>query len=206
MITINKQRFFSKFSHARKEILDILADSENELYKKAGINTKDRLANFLSQTATESQGFSRLEENLYYTNPDRIRVIFKKYFKNTSPEGYIKNPQKLANYVYANRMGNGNVESEDGYNFRGKSLIQITGRENTEKYAASRGISVEAANQYLLTNKGAIDGAIWFWDMLKLNDLADTNNIIAITKKINGGLNGIEDRRNYFNFFKSIIT
>lgn len=206
MITINKQKLFSKFSHARKEILDILADPENELYKKADINTKDRLANFLSQTATESQGFSKLEENLYYTTPDRIRAVFKKYFKNVSPEGYTKNPQKLANYVYANRMGNGNVESGDGYNFRGKSLIQITGRENTEKFAASRGISVEAANQYLLTNKGAIDGAIWFWDKLNLNDLADTNNLTAITKKINGGLNGLEDRRAYLNFFKSIIT
>jgi putative chitinase len=106
--------------------------------------------------------------------------------------------QAIANLVYANRMGNGPVESGDGYRYSGKGLIQLTGKDNYTWFAASLGISVEAAAEYLETFEGAAQSACWFWETNKLNQWADAGDILTLTKRINGGTIGLEDRIKHY--------
>lgn len=161
------------------------------------INTPQRVAAFIAQCAHESGGFIVLKENLNY-RWQTLRKIFPKYFPTDElAQAYAAQPNKqelIANLVYANRMGNGPPESGDGYRFCGRGLIQLTGRENYSWFAASLEISVEAAAEYLETFEGAAQSACWFWETNKLNQYADTGDILKLTKRINGGTIGLEDR------------
>jgi putative chitinase len=111
----------------------------------------------------------------------------------------------IANRVYANRMGNGDERSGDGWKYRGRGLIQITGKNNYVKFSEFMGISLEKITEYMETYDGAMTSACWFWDLNALNTLADTGNIKEMTKKINGGYNGLEDRLNKYNMILEII-
>lgn len=161
------------------------------------INTPQRVAAFIAQCAHESGGFMVLKENLNY-RWQTLRKIFPKYFPTDElAQAYAAQPNKqelIANLVYANRMGNGTPESGDGYRFCGRGLIQLTGRENYSWFAASLEISVEEAAEYLETFEGAAQSACWFWETNKLNQYADTGDILTLTKRINGGTIGLEDR------------
>lgn len=161
------------------------------------INTPQRVAAFIAQCAHESGGFMVLKENLNY-RWQTLRKIFPKYFPTDElAQSYAAQPNKqelIANLVYANRMGNGTPESGDGYRFCGRGLIQLTGRENYSWFAASLEISVEEAAEYLETFEGAAQSACWFWETNKLNQYADTGDILTLTKRINGGTIGLEDR------------
>ena len=158
-----------------------------------------RLAGFLAQTAHESGGFNFIKENLNYSK-DGLRKIFGKYFPNDDiANQYARQPERIANRVYANRMGNGPEESGDGYRFCGRGLIQLTGRSNYTKLANDLGISVEETAQYLETPNGAVSSAGWFWDNNNLNQYCDKGDFITLTKRINGGTIGIEDRTKHFN-------
>lgn len=157
-----------------------------------------RIAGFIAQTAHESGGFNFIKENLNYS-ADGLTKIFHKYFPNAElAQHYARQPQKIANRVYANRMGNGPEESGDGYSFCGRGLIQLTGRTNYTKFASALGLSLEDTVAYLETPEGATASAGWFWDNNKLNQYCDNGNFVMLTKRINGGTIGIEDRQHKY--------
>jgi len=158
-----------------------------------------RIASFLAQVAHESGGFNFTKENLNYS-ADGLQKVFGKYFPDAATaNAYARQPEKIANRVYANRMGNGDEASGDGYKFCGRGLIQLTGRDNYTKYAAAVKRELDDAVAYLETPAGAASSAGWFWDVNKLNEFADKDNIIGMTKRINGGTNGIDDRLALYN-------
>lgn len=165
------------------------------------INTPQRIAAFIAQCAHESGGFMTLKENLNY-KPQTLRKIFPKYFPTDEiAQKYASLPNKqeaIANKVYANRMGNGPEESGDGYRYCGRGLIQLTGKQNYSWFAASLGISVEEASEYLQTFEGAAQSACWFWETNSLNELADAGDIVTMTKRINGGTIGLDDRITHY--------
>jgi putative chitinase len=162
------------------------------------INTRLRVAAFLAQTGHESTHFMRLEENLNYSADGLLRV-FGKYFPNRElAEQYHRKPEMIANRVYANRMGNGSPGSGDGWAFRGRGAIQLTGRNNYELYAREMNMTVAAVQGFLVTPRGAMLSAGWFWNKAKLNDEADEGDIRTITRRINGGYNGLADRQRIY--------
>jgi putative chitinase len=168
--------------------------------KRFDILTRPRLAHFAAQLGHESQGFSRVEENLNYTAP-RLREVFgERFATNALAEPYARNPEALANLVYAARMGNGSVASGDGWTYRGRGLIQLTGRSNYRAAGTALGIGLESDPDQARTPWNAALIAGWFWSMRKVNADADQGaaGLAGVTKKINGGLHGIEDRRQRF--------
>lgn len=173
----------------------------SQLLPDYGINTPQRIAAFIAQCAHESGNFMVLRENLNY-RPVTLRKIFPKYFPNDQiAADYCSRPNKqqaIANKVYANRMGNGDEASGDGWRYAGKGLIQLTGKDNYSWFAASLEISVEEASEYLLTFEGAAQSACWFWETNNLNQWADKGDILTLTKRINGGTIGLDDRIKHY--------
>jgi putative chitinase len=155
----------------------------------------------MAQCAHESGGFLFLKENLNYKAAS-LRKIFPKYFPDDAiANKYASLPNKaeaIANRIYANRMGNGPESSGDGYRFCGRGLIQLTGRDNYTFFAGSLQISVEEASEYLQTFEGAAQSACWFWETNNLNQFADNGDILTMTKRINGGTIGLEDRIKHY--------
>lgn len=173
----------------------------NEILPEYEINTPQRVAAFLAQCAHESGGFTALKENLNYKAAS-LRKVFPKYFPDDATANhYASMPNKqeaIANRVYANRMGNGDEHSGDGYRYCGRGLIQLTGKDNYTWFAASLEIPVEEAAEYLQTFEGAVQSACWFWETNNLNTQADAGDIKLMTKKINGGYIGLEDRIKHY--------
>ena len=162
------------------------------------INTPKRIAAFIAQCAHESGGFRFLKENLNY-KAESLMKTFPKYFHTRElADQYAKQPVKIANRVYASRMGNGDEASGDGYRYCGRGFIQLTGKDNYSWFAASLEISVEEAATYLETFEGAAQSACWFWENNNLNVEADAGDIKKMTKKINGGYIGLEDRIKHY--------
>ena len=157
-----------------------------------------RLAGFLAQTAHESGGYTAIKENLNYSAKG-LRGTFGKYFPNDEiANQYAKKPERIANRVYGNRMSNGPEESGDGYRFCGRGLIQLTGRANYTKFAQDLNMSLEDTIAYLETPNGAVASAGWFWDNNKLNQYCDSGDFVTLTKRINGGTIGLEDRKHHY--------
>ena len=185
-------------------------DEVNDLFNKYSINTPFRQAMFLAQCSHESAGFKYKAENLNYS-AESLNKVFPKYFKNSGRDAaaYARNPEKIANVVYANRMGNGDTVSGDGYKFRGRGYIQLTGKENYTKFAAKAGLSLEEAVAYCETDKGALESALYFWDRENLNSLCVESDVdgscLKVTKRINGGTNGLDDRKNKFKKYLDIL-
>ena len=173
----------------------------NEMLPKYGITTDKRIASFVSQCAHESMDFRVLEENLNYKEATLLRV-FPRYFgpgKENAAE-YAGKPEKIANYVYMDKNRSkagalGNQKEGDGFLFRGKGLKQVTGRANTTAFGKTVGMTAEEAAEYLLTKKGALESALWFWGSRNLNEVADTGDVTRLTKIINGGDIGLADRQ-----------
>lgn len=164
------------------------------------INTPQRIAAFIAQCSHESGGFMVLKENLNY-RPETLTKLFGKYFTLDQARDYCSRPNKqeaIANRIYANRMGNGPEDSGDGYRYCGRGLIQLTGKENYTWFAASLQIPVEEASEYLQTFEGAAQSACWFWETNNLNQWADKGDILTLTKRINGGTIGLEDRIKHY--------
>lgn len=169
------------------------------------IDTPERVAMFLAQCSHESMNFNTLEENLKYSK-SALNRVFRKYFgsKRDASE-YAYKPEKIANVVYSNRMGNGDEASGDGWRYRGRGVIQLTGKSNYSKFAKSIGATLDQAIDYLSTKMGALEGACWFWEENNINRYADTNDVRGSTKRINGGYNGLKDRENYYNHISSVF-
>ena len=174
----------------------------SQLFPDYGIDTPQRMAAFIAQCAHESANFMVLKENLNY-RAATLRKIFPKYFPDDAiANDYASRPNKqeaIANKVYANRMGNGDEASGDGFRYCGRGLIQLTGKSNYSWFAASIEITVEEASEYLQTFEGAAQSACWFWETNNLNQWADKGDILTLTKKINGGTIGLEDRIKHYN-------
>ena len=162
------------------------------------ITTPQRVAAFLAQCAHESGGFIFLKENLNYKAAS-LRRVFPKYFPDDAIAAqYAGKGEMIANRVYANRMGNGPEESGDGFRYCGRGLIQLTGKNNYTFFAGSLDIPVEEASEYLQTFEGAVQSACFFWETNKLNQWADAGDILTLTKRINGGTIGLEDRQKHY--------
>ena len=174
------------------------------LFEKYELTTKLRIAHFMAQIEHES-GLKPISENLNYS-ASRLLIVFPKYFPdNKTAANYSKHPERIANRVYANRMGNGNEASGDGWKYRGRGFIQITGKENYYRLHIDADLDCLKNPDLLLEEANAMISALWFWKLKGLNTLADKNDIIGITKRINGGLNGIEHRKELLTKWKKEI-
>jgi putative chitinase len=160
-----------------------------------------RLSHFLSQVAHESGNFRVLYENLNYSASGLIKV-FPRYFNATTAVQFARKPQLIANRVYANRIGNGNEASGDGWNYRGRGYLQVTGRANYKAFSQYIGEDCEK-NPDLIATKYSLDSALWFFDRNKLWTLCDKGeeNVPIVSRRVNGGTNGLQDRLNKFRSF-----
>lgn len=206
----SKKQYISKdvlqkcIPNAKFENIDLFHEPINsslELYK---IDTTLRISHFLAQIAHESNNLNTLEENLNYSSAGLIKV-FPKYFRTVNASEYHRQPEKIANHVYSNRMGNGAKESGDGWKYRGRGLIQITGKFNYADCGRDLGIDLINNPDLLLKPEFAARSAGWFWNKKNLNFYADKNDINIITKLINGGYNGLEFRKMHYEKIKKIL-
>jgi putative chitinase len=144
-------------------------------------------------------------ENLNY-RPETLCKVWPHYFNESNANDYAHQPEKIANRAYANRMGNGPEESGDGWKFCGRGLIQITGKDNYSRFAQSIDTPVEEVPEFLGTFEGAIQSACWFWESNNLNALADNGDVLGLTKKINGGTLGLDERKQHTAQAHSILV
>jgi putative chitinase len=164
----------------------------NATFQKYNISTPKREAAFIGQCSVESANFTHLQENLNYS-AQRLMQVWPSRFPNISmAQPYANNPEKLANFVYAGRMGN--LQDGDGWKFHGRGLIQLTGRENYANCGSSIGVDILDNPDLLLTPKYATLSAGWFWHKRDLNSLADAQEYGTMTRRINGGTTGLDER------------
>ncbi len=186
------------------------------------INTPKRIAAFLAQTAHESGGYTMLEENLNYS-ADTMAVVWPNRFAEMGPDkkpikengknkpnkfalALHRKPEMIANVVYSNRMGNGTIESGEGYKYRGRGLKQLTGKDNYTRCGNALGVDLVAQPELLLTPQYAALSAGWFWDSNRLGDFADRDDFVGMTKKINGGTIGLADRESRYKAVLSVLS
>lgn len=179
---------------------EVFCNLLDNLLPAAGIDSKERVNMFLAQCGHESGGFSRFTEGLNYSAKG-LRATFPKYFPDEATAiKYERQKEKIANRVYANRMGNSTESSGDGWKYRGFGLIQLTFKDNFSAFSKDTGIDlVTDPEQYRTDMSVIIKTAIWFWNKNNLNKFADAKDILGATKKINGGINGLEDRTKHYN-------
>lgn len=188
---------------------DVVLKELPSVMEKFSINTPLRLAHFLAQVAHESGNFKFLKENLNY-GAAGLRATFPKYFKDdATAKAYERKPEKIASRVYANRMGNGDEASGDGWKYRGRGFIQLTGKVN---YKAFSDFIKEdcVANPDLVSDKYPLTSAAWFFDKNKLWEICDKGDsevvVLAVTKRVNGGTHGLADRQSKFSTFNNLLS
>jgi putative chitinase len=198
-----------KLDKLKGHIPDAVIQMIPDTAAKFQINTPLRLAHFLAQCGHESGGFRVTQENLNYSAKG-LAGIFKKYFPTEAAAApYARQPQKIANKVYANRMANGSEASGDGFKFRGRGYIQLTGRDNYTQFGKAIGEDM-AANPDAVSSKYALLSAAWFWSKNGLNKLADAGStdatVTSITKRVNGGTIGLADRIKHFKEYYHLLA
>lgn len=183
----------------------------NELCPRYGICGIRRQAHFLAQVAHESALFSATEENLNYSRDGLLRT-FSNYVSEDDADTLARNPELIANKVYANRIGNGDEKSKDGWNFRGRGLIQLTGRANYQAFnLAYQSCSnnqqdlISQPDLVCMDPNAAVFSAVWFWTIKQLNHTADTKNVEVVTKIVNGGTHGLAERQSLFDSLYSTL-
>jgi len=170
------------------------AEPLQAVFDKYNINTALRQASFIGQCQHESNNFRVLEENLHYSADGLMRVWPSRFNSRVVAEAYANQPEKIANKVYAGRMGNGTEETGDGWAYHGRGLIQLTGRDNYRNCGDALGLALITNPELLSMPKGACLSAGWFWNKHGLNELADAKDFETMTKRINGGTLGLDDR------------
>lgn len=168
------------------------------------INTVPRVAAFLAQCGHESAEFTILTENLNYSG-DALKKVWPRHFSDVDVSYYNRNPERIANRAYRDRMGNGNEASGDGWRYRGRGAIQLTGKSNYQAFAQSIGYTLDQAVAYLETLPGAVESAAWFWWKNGLNAIADSGDMVKMTKRINGGTLGLEDRLRHYEHMVHVL-
>jgi putative chitinase len=181
------------------------ADALNSAMDRFDIATPERQAGFLSQVGHESCLLTALSENLNYSATALLRV-FPRHFDQDSAQAYQRNPEKIANRAYANRMGNGDEASGDGYRFRGRGLIQITGRANYQACGTALGQPLIDTPEMLEKPECAALSAAWFWASNGLNAIADRKDVAAMTQRVNGGTLGLDDRERLYAKVADVLT
>ena len=205
MIELTIDILFECLPEAKRSNLEKFVEGLNETFEHFEIDTPERMAMFIAQTAHESGNFAATQENLNYSAKG-LNGTFRKYFPTEdSATPYARKPEKIANKVYGNRMGNGPESSGDGYKYCGRGLIQLTGHDNYQAFADSMEGDIEDLPEYLATFEGAVQSAAWFWETNNLNVLADAQDILALTKRINGGTIGLEDRIKHYNHALEVL-
>lgn len=181
-----------------------LARRYSTILRQHGIDTPLRLAHFFAQIDHES-GLKPVEENLNYS-ADALQRVFGKYFPiYETAQKYARKPEKIANKVYANRMDNGDEKSGDGWRYRGRGFIQITGKYNYTQLSNDTGVDYVSDPDKLLNEADSMVAALWYWNKHDLNDYADQDDILTITKRINGGTNGLQHRKQLLEKYKGIF-
>ena len=194
------------FPGAKKHILETYHSAILQACEQFELDTIERQAAFLSQCAHESGNFNSIVENLNYSAEALVKV-WPKHFPNiTFAKPYHRKPEKIANRAYRNRMGNGNEASGDGYRYRGRGFIQVTGRSNYEACGEALGIDLVSNPELLEQPEYVVLSAGWFWSDNSLNALADKEDIVGLTKRINGGTHGLEDRKSKYATAKKALT
>ncbi len=186
---VTKSQLTKFFNQTSVLTVEPLTDDLNKTLERHSINTPKRVAAFLAQVDVESGGLKAREENLNYS-AKRLMEVFPRHFRDVDVNQYDRNPPKIANRVYRNRMGNGPEESGDGWRYRGRGFIQLTGKNNYTAFGKSMGMTPEKASEYMSTPEGAFMSAGWFWETNKLNAVADQGNIDEISRIINAGPGG----------------
>lgn len=204
-MTITLEKLQSFFEDTPQATLQKYINPLNDTLNKYEINTPARIAMFFAQIGEESGGLTVTEENMNYS-AERLLQVFPRYFKSTDPNQYAHNPEKLANYVYANRMGNGDPESGDGFKYKGAGFIQITGYDNFSDFANDENITIDYAVEYLKTPEGACESAGWYWKKYNLNQYSDAGNVLKVTQIINGGTIGLDRRQQLYNEALSVFS
>jgi len=196
-----------KLENLKGHIPDAVIAQIPDAAKKFNISNPLRLAHFLAQCGHESAGFKAIQENLNYS-ADGLKKIFPKYFPGNLAEGYAKNPEKIASKVYGSRMGNGDETTKEGYKFRGRGYIQLTGKDNYTKFAKFIGEDT-VGNPDLVATKYPLASAAFFFDSNKLWAIcdkgADDATVTAVTKRVNGGTIGISDRIKHFKEYFGLL-
>ena len=181
----------------------------NTLLPKYNITTPLRIAHFLAQYACETQGFTKFIENTNYTSIERLMTVFPKYFKSKVQAAcYVGKPQEIASRVYADRYGNGSEETGDGFRYRGRGLCHLTFKSNYYQFSLEANVDCLRHPEILEELHYAVMVGCWYWNKHKLNALADKNTdeaFIQITKSINGGTNGLVDRKAYLTVCKKVF-
>ncbi len=196
MVTVAQLQ--SIFPTAKRANLAAYCGEINEAAVEFEIDNERRMAAFLAQCAHESGLFAHVRENLNYS-AQGLRGIWPKRFPTlAAAQPYHRNPEKIANKVYADRMGNGSEASGDGWSYRGRGLIQLTGKSNYQACGEGLEYDVIADPDYLETTEGASRSAAWFWYSRNLNKWADLGDIKSMTKIINGGYHGLEEREHFY--------
>lgn len=207
-----KEKLFQIFPRASGSSLNIdelvwqLDVALNSLVDDFGHNSLYRQAAFLAQCGHESGQYRVVVENLSYSK-EGLRKTFGKYFPTDELAAqYARQPWKIGSRVYANRMGNGDEASGEGFKFRGRGLIQLTGKDNYVKCGADLNRDLVSDPTYLETPEGAVKSALWFWNKNSLNTYADVEDIRGMTKRINGGYNGLDERIAYYEKAKNVLS
>jgi putative chitinase len=201
---VTAQQLQQIFPQADASDIDEICTPLNAAMAEFKINSAQEQAMFLAQCGHESGNFSTVQENLNYRAETLVKV-FPKYFRDVNPADYEKQPEKIANRVYSNRMGNGDESSGDGYRYRGRGLIQLTGKDNYGACAAALKYDLDSDPDYLETAEGAARSAAWFWAHNGLNKFADADDIIGCTKRVNGGTIGLAERQEHYKAAKSVL-
>jgi putative chitinase len=195
-------------SRLKGHVPDAVITQIPTVMEKFQINTPLRLAHFLAQCGHESGNFKAVQENLNYS-ADGLKKIFPKYFPGTLSESYARNPEKIASKVYGGRMGNGDESTKEGFKFRGRGYIQLTGKSNYTAFAKSIGEDT-VSNPDLVATKYPLASAAWFFSKNGLNSIADKGadsaTVTAVTKRVNGGTIGLVDRIKHFNEYYNLLT
>ena len=196
-----------KLENLKGHIPDAVIAQIPETAKKFNITNPLRLAHFLAQCGHESAGFKAIQENLNYS-ADGLKKIFPKYFPGNLAEGYARNPEKIASKVYGGRMGNGDETTKEGFKFRGRGYIQLTGKDNYTRFGKFIGEDT-VANPDLVATKYPLASAAFFFDSNKLWEIcdrgADDATVTAVTKRVNGGTIGLPDRIKHFKEYFSLL-
>lgn len=205
MIELTLEQLKECLPKAKEANLEKFIDGLNETFEVFDISTPKRVAMFLAQTGHESGNFAATQENLNYSAKGLVGT-FKKYFPTEeSAAAYARNPQKIANRVYGGRMGNGPESSGDGYKYRGRGVIQLTGKDNYT--ACGKALDLDLINDpdLVAENPVAILSAGWFWDTRRLNQWCDKGDVLTVTKRINGGTIGLEDRKHHYEHILEVV-
>lgn len=206
-INIDVEKLRAVMPLAKEADLEFYVPALNDQLPKFDISTELRVCHFLAQIAHESGSFKYKSENLNYSSR-ALRTVFGKYFPTEAmAEDYARKPQRIASRVYANRMGNGDESSGDGWKYRGRGLIQLTGHDNYKACSKSLGLDLVADPDALVNNaESAVAATCWYWSSRNLNSYADQDDVRTITKRINGGYNGIDDRLAFLARAKSVFN